>query len=285
MPKSMVPFLRRAEKRADPDAIRRAREAAGLTQEQLAELNGVLPLEVAAWESGAVFVSRYQGELIHWTMENAAHEQRVAAQDLPACPWMAQREAEFDFLRKRSPGRAGWVARAIAAHQADCGACTRLVRELPAAPELPRMPGLLNAIDHGISRLPRWLQLPARAVRGGLFGGAAFCASAVLGTWFGGAEPIQLSAAVFLWTTLGAGWLTLTHGLLRPLADRSPYLAGQLWSAALMLPAAFAFGMKDDRYWLYSPGLWVMAAIFSGLIGLVLGDALDPDGHFLQAKS
>ena len=121
-------------------------------------------------------------------MENATYEQRVAALNLPVCPWMAEREAEFDFLRKRSPGRAEWRLR----HH--------------------RAPGGL-------------------------------------------------------------------------LADRSPRLAGQLWSAAFTFPAALAVGTRGDNYWLYDLSLWVMAAIFSGLIGLVLGNALDPDGRLSEAKS
>lgn len=141
-------------------------------------------------------------------------------------------------------------------------------------------------MEHAISRLPAGLRLPVRSAQLGLFAGAFSCAWFAVGRWLQApAAGLHPSPAVFLWTTLGVGWMTLTHGLLRPLADRSPRLAGQLWSAALTFPAALAIGTRGNNFWLYDLSLWVMAAIFSGFIGLVLGNALDRDSHFFRAES
>jgi transcriptional regulator with XRE-family HTH domain len=286
MPKSIIPFVGSAAKTADPAAIRTAREAAGLTQEQLADLNGVLPVEVAAWESGAISLSPHEGEMIRWAIENAAYEKQLAQSDVLPCAWLAERRAHFDAMEKRGPRRTAWVARTIDAHRAGCGACMQAERDLPAAPLPPRTPGLTGWIEHAISRLPPSLRLPARAAVTGLEFGSPLFVGMTLVDWLRDPSAgLQLSPSMFLWMTVGTAWLVLTHGLLRPLADRTPRLAGQLWSAALIFPAAFAFAQTDPDLLLRDPWLWGFAAIFSGLIGVVLGRVLDLDDALFSGET
>jgi DNA-binding XRE family transcriptional regulator len=273
---------RKADRLADPAEIIRAREAAGLTQEQLADEMGVLPAEVAAWEAGAIAASIEQGGLIRRAVGLAEHRKRLAEVAAPRCSWMLGQEKRFARLEQRSPRTAAWVARTTAAHQRGCPVCREaqaLTRHLPA-PEVPRTapsPAWLDVLSRRVAKLPAWLRIPVKSAAAGLAAGSAWFVSDTLTRWLenprAGLDP---SPAVFVWTTLVVAWMVLTRRVLRPLGDRRPYLAGQTLAAVLVSSGVFAWAQVRDIPE-GSVGLWIMAAIISGLLGLVLGAWYDPE--------
>lgn len=266
---------------AGPDVVRSAREAAGWTQEALADLLGVLPVEIAAWESGSIALSPYEAELIRWRIQDAEYEKRLPKLEGAPCEWLARHRERFDQFRERGPQRAGWVERTIAAHQRDCPVCGRaqaLLRELPPRPEPPVPPGLDHRLAHTVRQLPAWLRVPVVAVLAGSFVGLSTIAiSAVTSVSTG--SPFNPQRA--LWWGAGIAWLLFTYRLLRPLADRRPFLAGQIHAATLLVPAGLIVHEPADIA-LDNPFLWVMMCIFIGLIGLVLGAFYDPHHEVLD---
>ena len=74
-------------KDVDPQALRRCREAYGMTHAQLADIVGASPLEVAAWEDGGVRVPRKQARRLRQLDTAAQREAAIAAAALPGCPW------------------------------------------------------------------------------------------------------------------------------------------------------------------------------------------------------
>jgi DNA-binding XRE family transcriptional regulator len=276
MPWLPVPLAGRAAPApaADPDAVRAAREEAGWTREQLADALGVLPAEVAAWEAGTVRVFPYQLELARWHIRQAAYKAGQAERDA-ACPWLVERRERFAALTDAGPDPAGWVERAIAAHRRDCPACRQALARAgdPAPPLSPWPPGVRSRLLQARTRLPPALQLPVHSLGKGLLFGtlmaAAGSVSLVGGDWWASPEG-------FLCGTLGVAWFVFTREALRPLADRDPRKAGQIQAAALTVPGLIAWGTIGSAD-LASPWLWGVAAIFSCLLGLVLGGMFNFD--------
>ena len=273
---------RKGDRFTDPAEITRAREAAGMTQEQLAEEIGVLPAEIAAWESGAIAASMNEGVWIRWRIELAEHQARLAEVAAPRCIWMLSQEKRFAQLEQQSVRRAAWVARTTAAHQRGCPVCREaqaLTRHLPP-PEVPRSgrsPAWLASLWRRVAKLPAWLRIPVKSAAAGLAAGSAWLMINTLSRWIenpgAGLDP---SPAVFGWTTLGVGWLMLTHRLLRPLGDRMPYLAGQTWSTVLVSSGMITWAWTRGAS-LGDAGLWLSAAFAIVLVGLVLGAWYDPE--------
>ncbi|HEU0302709.1 MAG TPA: helix-turn-helix transcriptional regulator [Longimicrobium sp.] len=270
MLKSIALRPRTAARTADPASIRSAREAAGWTQDELADLLGVLPVEITAWEAGSIALSPYEGELIRWKIANALYEERLPRHPPEECAWLSGRRPQLDRLKERRPWRAGWVARTIAAHQRECPVCQRaqaLAGGLPPRPLPPVAPGLLS----WVSRLPTGLRVPVKAAGIGVAVGISVALMSVP-DWLGGA-PFDPDTPL-LWGAVVAS-LAFTYRLLRPLGDRKPLLAGQLQAAVLVVPAMLIVHDPQDLA-LDRPLLWLFVAMFSGLIGALLGAVYDP---------
>jgi hypothetical protein len=75
-------------------------------------------------------------------------------------------------------------------------------------------------------------------------------------------------------------WVVFTHGLLRRLGDRDPYVAGQIQAALVVAPALVAWG-GSEAAGLADPALWAWGALISAVIGLVMGAQYDPDSIHL----
>lgn len=272
---------------AAPEAIRAAREAAGWTQEQLADAMGVLPVEVAAWEAGTVRISPYRAEVVRWCIQNAEYARGLAERD-EACAWLMERRARAEALSQAGPGQAGWVERTLAAHRRDCPVCreAHALAGEPMAPELPRAPGVRAWLLHAGSGLPPTLRLPFQSLKLGLFAGGTlfFWAALARGfdSLFGGPGFMadvfgwQSSLEGFLSITLATAWLAFLYGALRPLGDRDPRLAGQVYAASVTVPGVLAWGMFGTAS-LADPALWLVTAIFSALLGMVIGSFYDPE--------
>ena len=118
---------------------------------------------------------------------------------------------------------------------------------------------------------PVWLRVLARAAVIGVAAGFTFAVAASLPVAFG-ILPGDAVPKVAPWVALGAGWAALTYRLLRSLGGRRPFLTGQLHAALLVVP-----GMSALIRWDYAAvepwAFWGTAAMFTGLIGLLLGKA------------
>lgn len=246
---------------ADPHGIARAREAAGWSREELADVLGVLPVEVAVWETDALALPPYEREHFRWRIQDAHYERQLAERS--GCDWLRQHRLRLDEFTRRDERTAGWAARRIATHRAECEPCRAAIRELGPAPVEPVPPGRVG----WMARLPPRLQLPANAVVSGL--------AAVVGCGlFDVLSPEAIWPWPFpqgpLWAGLLTAWLVVSHRLLRPLGDRDPYMAGQLQAALVIVPAIL---MLDGT----EPLLWALGAVFGVLIGALMGAQYDPD--------
>lgn len=256
-----------ARSRSAADAVRGAREACGWTREQAAEALGVLPVEVAAWESGAIVPSQDQVERVRWCVDVARYDAAVAAS--PPCGWMTRRAARFEELRRMESRQRKWVARVIEIHRASCPVCGAL----PAPPPEPAGPGFRG----WVARLPEWPRVLVKAGLAGAGAGAAVGLTYTLPAWLDASEPYDV-----LQGPLGAAgavaWLVLAFRLLRPLGDRRPYLAGQLQSALMLLLPLAAFRWEQ----LASPGGFIIITPMTMLIGVAMGSLYEVDEALLR---
>lgn len=245
-----------------PDEIRAAREAAGWTQEQAADAVGVLPVEVAAWESGAIALDRHGADRVLWQMERARYE---AALPRSACEWTRANVARLERLSAAGPACTLHAIREEAAHTRECAECLRvqmLLRELPPPPEPPPGPGFrgwMIATRRRIDGLPAWLRLPLKLGEGALWTGAAYLGLVLL-NWIEGDEPPSLALTAAIIT--GIMWFAWLRRLLVPLAERRPYLAGQVLGASLVLPATVVGGAMG-AWDLSGAGPWIFAGLLS----------------------
>jgi transcriptional regulator with XRE-family HTH domain len=252
--KSMEKWLREREQPVAPDELRAMREEAGLTPEKLVELVGVLPLEVTAWESGAISVERYQGEVMRWRVRTAQYEAGLPRSD---CYWTRANEARLERMRQVGPYGIRQAERERVEHEGECTECMRVqlaLRDVPPPPDQPRKAGFLG-------RRPGKLDL-------GVLCGVVYLAYKGL-RWVGGSR-FDPSLMEFASLIAAGAWFFFLSKLLQPLEDRHPYLAGHLVAAGITLPATIAFGVLGHAD-LSGAGGWVTAGLFSAFVGSVLG--------------
>jgi transcriptional regulator with XRE-family HTH domain len=151
---------------AGPGGIARAREAAGWSREELADVLGVSPMEVAALERDAHAFSPYQRAHFLWRIQHAHYERQLAEHS--GCGWLPQHRAHLDELARRGHQGAGWAARRVLTHRAECALCQGAIRDLPPAPREPLSPGVRGRI----AGLSPWLRLPVEAGVIGLWAAA-----------------------------------------------------------------------------------------------------------------
>lgn len=251
--------------------VRAAREAAGWTHEQVADAMGVLPVEVSAWESGALPLGAYEAAVMRWRIDVARYEDGLRAD----CDWARANQARQERLRRGTPLLAVRAERERAEHARTCPECLRveaLRRELPAPPDPPGEPGFmggLRALRRRIARLPAWLRLPAQVAEGAIVVAAAYPAYLLM-KWLEGSDPGPASLRGMMLVAGGLAWFQHLRQLLDPLAERRPWLAGQLLAAGVAFPAAAALGLMGYGD-LASFGPWFAAGLISVVGGGVLG--------------
>jgi transcriptional regulator with XRE-family HTH domain len=279
----VIGWIRGRRPAVAPDEVRAIRQEAGWTQAQVAEELGVLPLEVSAWEAGAVPVDPYQAALIRWQIEQAQYAARLARSD---CDWTQANQARLERMREQGLFAGQRAKREVAEHARECAECMRaemLLKEMPAAPEPPVRPGprgWVDSVRRRIDRLPAWLRLPlvTAEVLLGLVPAYLFYR---LVRWMGGDDPGLTLPGVL---AIGAGiiWLLVLGGRMLPLAMRRPYLAGQLFAAGIILPALLLAGMVGS--WdLTTAGPWLFAGVVSLLIGVAIGASAADDLRHAEA--
>ncbi len=124
-----------------PAAVRAFRERRGATHEEMADVLGATPMEVAAWEAGTVRVPELQDARIRRLAAVDARAAAVAAAGLPACDWAAVHAPALHAelcLHPRAP-----LTGPLRRHVRACDACTRVrafARTLPRLPFDPDAP-------------------------------------------------------------------------------------------------------------------------------------------------
>jgi transcriptional regulator with XRE-family HTH domain len=143
---------------------RLAREALGLTQEEMAASFGMTPAVVAGWEDGRVKVPRHVRATLQWTAAQIARRDALAASGLPTCDWIRAFENESE---PRGPAQQKERQARLNAHMQTCDICKARVAYIAERfPPMPRPPvtgwlAVALPIYERIQRLPSWAQPPA----------------------------------------------------------------------------------------------------------------------------
>jgi transcriptional regulator with XRE-family HTH domain len=148
---------------ASPEQVRSLRERQRWTVEELADAVGATPMEVAAWEAGAVQVPPEQALRIHWQAEVAGLAEAVAAALERPCPWV--RENAPDLYEQLFADPDGpWDTGTAHAHLAGCERCKEVLKEARRIGGFPLEPDTSGSLDarywRWVDRLPRWARGP-----------------------------------------------------------------------------------------------------------------------------
>jgi transcriptional regulator with XRE-family HTH domain len=274
---------------APPDAVREAREALGWTQERLAEEVGVLPAEVAAWESGAIALTPYRAAEVRWRMDRAAYE---AALPRSGCYWTRANAERLERMKAAAPRLAVRADREREAHARECAECLRvkaLLRDAPPPPEPPLRPGpagWMDAWHRTVDHLPAGLRMPARLAEA-LFRLGVYYVGLQLVFDLVGADGFDLSFRDLVLLVGAFFWFMAVGQWLEPLEDRNPYLSSTLQAAAVAVPANLVLGLLGTTD-LASPATWIVAAIIvilaGGFLGAVKEGLQDEDERALEPE-
>jgi len=142
---------------------RLAREALGLTQDEMAASFGMTPAVVAGWEDGRVSVPRYVRATLQWTAAQIERRDALAASGLPSCGWIHAFEQEPEVI---GSARVKERQARLKAHMDACDTCKARVAYIAERfPPMPRPPiaglmALVVPILDRVRRLPEWAQPP-----------------------------------------------------------------------------------------------------------------------------
>ncbi|HEU0302710.1 MAG TPA: helix-turn-helix transcriptional regulator [Longimicrobium sp.] len=214
-----------------PAAVREFHDRQGWTQEQLADAVCASPLEVAAWEAGAVRVPLEQARLIRRCDVEDRRAAAIAAAALPKCHWADQLAPDLHATLLEGPGSLDWILSAEARfHLEDCTACRRVrkfglqLRHVRADPDLG---------DHPVESAIHFIMTGPRALVWGVLIVDGF---ALLIAGFSLLTRLPFPTGVWSDAGLGVGMGMLAFMAaarsLRPLTARRPFLSGLLKSAA-----------------------------------------------------
>src|SRR5262249_58336786 len=146
------------------EEARLAREALGLTQDEMAASFGMTPAVVAGWEDGRVKVPRHVRAILQWTAAQIERRDALAASGLPACGWIHAFEQEPEAI---GAVRLEERRARLSAHMQTCEVCNARVAYIAERfPPMPRAPvtgwmAIVLPIMERVRRLPPWAQAPA----------------------------------------------------------------------------------------------------------------------------
>lgn len=228
----------------DPAAVRRFREARGLTHEALAELAWASPLEVAAWEDGTVHVPREQARRLRRRDVADRRAAAVAAAALPACAWADVHAPDLHAVLLATPGVLDRLSSRALSHLDGCPACGRVRAFGAGLLRLGPDPGLgtdvLESLEHWYDTAPRLVLYSI------VFGGGT--ALAVGGAYLWQHLPrlpygrVWDGAAAVLSGAMAFG---ASATVLRRLLRRRPYLAGALATGVAVLAGAAVWMLSE----------------------------------------
>lgn len=152
---------------ATAEQVRAAREARGWTVVQMADAVGASPLEVSAWEAGAVAAPPLQAARVQWMLATD-HWRAVTGAPGAPCGWM--RSDAPHLLRAMPADLSGvtwyWNSPDVQTHFAGCASCQGRWRALerlgplPLEPDASKFYTLRARFRRWGRRLPRWAQGP-----------------------------------------------------------------------------------------------------------------------------
>jgi DNA-binding transcriptional regulator YiaG len=250
-----------------PDEVRAIREVLGWTAEEMADTMAVLPLEVAAWEAGTIAPDRDQAATLRWLEIVDTHGKLASAAGVGTCAWLTSREAHYTQLLSDDVGVAARLEREIRIHQRDCPECLRWAAWLREHP-FPSHPGAgrAGALLDAVLSASRPVRLAAGALALSLVAGGITLLAA---TGREGGE-YQPSLDLFLALFVGMGSLWMVRAPTQPLADKHPFAAAHLRTAAVVLPLLLAAGLRG-LVDLGNPASWFVAGGLVPLFGILIG--------------
>ncbi|HEU4884979.1 MAG TPA: helix-turn-helix domain-containing protein [Longimicrobium sp.] len=255
------------------EQVRAVRESRGWTAEQLADAVHASPLEVSAWEAGAVRVPPEQAGRIRWMMDSDAWSAEVARVRGEPCEWVRENAPDlYDIMFADLAGNWFAYSAMVREHVAGCATCRATYMHAERIGGAPPEPG--NAPDtwrtryhRWTKRFPRWIGRPLELL--GALPGLAVVALAV------GTMPDKDAglAAHIYGGAMGAmiGWgalLLASHGLVR-VARRWPRAAGVLAGIAGSAAGLLSWSFCDSGVDLGDPRVWAGAAAVGVALGLV----------------
>ncbi|HEX2079543.1 MAG TPA: helix-turn-helix transcriptional regulator [Longimicrobium sp.] len=258
--------------------VRALRAARGWTVEQLADDVHAIPLEISAWEAGAVEVTPFAAARIRWHLETDRWSAALdaALRENPPCAWV---RTNLPHLQERvfvdSAGLAWAESGAeFREHFAGCPYCRARWQAAEAVGFPPREPDEESIarrarFEAWLEFLPRWARRPVVAV--------LELADVALAALLVATIPARDSGLPARITGLGMGALVgfvalrLTRAGLGGLAERHPYLAGLLAGAAASVSGVLMWRMYDASVQRSDPRVWLGAAAVATALGLITG--------------
>jgi hypothetical protein len=258
----------------DPEALRGFREARGLTHEQLADVVGASPLEVAAWEDGSVRVPRTQARRLRRLDVAARREAAIAAAALPGCPWADAHAPGLHAMLLDHPHYLDPLSQETRSHLDGCPACTRVLDCGRGLARLKPDPGLgtdlSGSLEHAFDTMPRSvLYLLVFGAGTALALGSVDWVLSPEGSFAPPAESVWVGAVrTALWSGAAFG---VTAVVLRRLLRRRPYLAGMLSGVAAVLAGMVTWIMAaPGERWFSGPALLVLL-VLAVVLGALAG--------------
>ena len=150
-----------------PEQVRSVLQARGWTVEQFADAVHASPLEVSAWEAGAVRVPPEQAERIRWFVEMDEWNAKVARVWGERCDWVREHVPHLYEIMFIDVKGITWYSRSeeIREHVAVCATCQSMWEQARRTGGRPPEPA--DAPDtwrtryrRWTKRFPRWLRAP-----------------------------------------------------------------------------------------------------------------------------
>jgi hypothetical protein len=255
----------------DPEALRRFREARGLTHEQVAEIVWASPLEVAAWEAGTVRVPAAQARRLRHVDAADRRAAVIAAAALPQCAWANANAPDLHAMLLETPDLHDGFSPAARFHADGCPACLR-VREfgrglLRLKPDPGLGTDLWDAFEYWFDTAPRIVVSTVVLGAGtALFVGlprllGSLAVPAGETPWVDGGRAVFCAVVAF----------AAVATVLRRLTPRWPHLAGMLSAAAAVLAGMLTWIMAaPGEHWLSGPALLVLL-VLAAVLGVLAG--------------
>jgi len=271
-------------RRMAPEEFLHTLERLKLSPEELALYLQVKPARIASWRTGARSIPTWVAARLRWLLARLERDLALNRLGAPVCGWLLDWEAHappvrdlpatFAYLQQRED------------HRLTCDVCQ--AREaLVAANRLELPPRPLSPVERLMHPLP---------TRGPtawpvLLGACAFSLIAfvrivvgLLGPHPGPADLIRAVTDCLLSAVAGAvaGWAFATS---RPFVNRLERLRYPMagialvgsYMAGMLLASRALFG---NGQWTWAPGLWITWAVFSLVVGSIVGHTFfrpDPD--------
>lgn len=241
-----------------------AREACGWTQEQMADALGVLPAEVAVWESGAVAIPAEMQGWMRYEAKHALHLRRLREAGAPECRWLDDNRAGQAAIGAEG-GMAAWN-RAWVRHQRACPECRRakeVVRTLPPPPD-PPLPWP-QAVFRRVRRLPWPLRVPTVTALGAGISATVLLPASVYSLVKDPSGGFLFPLTAFLAGTVGITAWTVANDRLGSRNHTHPVAATYLQTAAVAAAVNAVLLARFPAVSVAEPGGWWLYA------GTVLG--------------